>query len=206
MPLQNRVLPNGLIVADPNRGTFMGNRGILHRSNKKLGTSRWKHKAWVCCVLSFKNRKRSLMAPHNYTELFFLDEATALAAGHRPCAECRRADYLAYVTAWTKATGQRPSAPQMDATLHPARVTRSREQVTFQADPATLPSGTMIQTRTGMAVVWNDAILVFTTNGYATIALRPTHPVTVLTPRPTVAALTMGYIPRLHPSAIPYIP
>src|SRR5688500_15168681 len=93
MPLQNRVTPFGEIEAAPARGLFMGNRGILHDANQQLGRARWRHKSWVTCLLSFKDRRREVMAPRRYTELFFCDEAVALAAGHRPCAECRREDY-----------------------------------------------------------------------------------------------------------------
>ncbi|MGB8623555.1 MAG: hypothetical protein WCD16_12105, partial [Paracoccaceae bacterium] len=105
MPLQNRVLPTGEIVVHPARADFMGNRGILHGGNRQLGTARWRHKTWITCLLSFKGRKRVPMTPGRYTELFFLDEAVALAAGHRPCAECRRADFLRYRDAWQAATG-----------------------------------------------------------------------------------------------------
>ena len=108
MPLQNRVSPLGEIVATAERGGLMGNRGILHDRDRRLGVSRWKHPHWVCCRLAFLGRHRPVMTPGRYTELFFLDEATALAAGHRPCAECRRADYTRFLDAWTAAHGARP--------------------------------------------------------------------------------------------------
>ncbi|WP_253279588.1 hypothetical protein [Loktanella sp. 3ANDIMAR09] len=92
MPLQNRVLPTQEIVADPARGTLTGNRGILHVADGVMGRARWKSKAWICCTLDWQGRRRQLMTGRKWTELFFLDEATALAAGHRPCAYCRRAD------------------------------------------------------------------------------------------------------------------
>ncbi|HEY9058475.1 MAG TPA: hypothetical protein VIN77_15095, partial [Aurantimonas sp.] len=132
MPLQNRVTPLGEIIADPARGTLMGNRGILHDGNRELGRSRWKHKAWIACTLAFRGRKRTPMTPGRYTELFFLDEATALAGGHRPCAECRRADFNAYRTAWATAhcLDAPPTAKAMDDMLHAHRVkSRLREQV-----------------------------------------------------------------------------
>ena len=99
MPRQNRVTPFGEITATPERGTFLGNRGVLHdaEGNIKRG---WKVKRWLVCVLEFKGRKRTVMTPNRYTELFFLDEATALAAGHRPCAECRHARFIAFCHAW----------------------------------------------------------------------------------------------------------
>ncbi|WP_245639095.1 hypothetical protein [Rubellimicrobium mesophilum] len=122
MTLQNRVLPTGQIVAIPIQGTFMGNRGILHRGDGTLGPARWRHPHWICCVLSFKDRHRPVMTPGHYTELFFHDEAVALAAGHRPCAECRRRDHLLFLEAWRLAHGERPKAAEIDRRLHATRV------------------------------------------------------------------------------------
>jgi hypothetical protein len=102
MPLQNRVTPFGEIVAVPARGTFMGNRGRLHDAERRLTRSRWQLKAWIICLLEFKGRHRTVMSPNSYTELFFLDEATALAAGHRPCFECQRTAARRYVDAWLR--------------------------------------------------------------------------------------------------------
>jgi hypothetical protein len=117
MPLQNRVTPFGEIVAHPARGMVMGNRGILHDSGRRLHpTRRWTHKTWICCLCEFKGRHRAVMTPGRYTELFFLDEATALAAGHRPCFECRRADANQFAAAWAHGNGgPLPSAGDMDA-------------------------------------------------------------------------------------------
>src|SRR5690348_4015861 len=122
--LQNRVLPTGEIVADPARGLLMGNRGCLHRPDRHLAGVRWRSKLWICCTLTWRGVRRDPMPPGRWTALFFLDEATALAAGHRPCAYCRRADYLAYARAWGRATGMpdRPYAAEMDAALHGQRV------------------------------------------------------------------------------------
>jgi len=105
VPLQNRVLPTGEIAAIPARGTLTGNRGIIHRDDKTLGTSRWSHHAWICCTLDWQGRKRPVMTGRNWTELFFLDESVAFAAGHRPCGYCRRAAYNAFVAAWDLAEG-----------------------------------------------------------------------------------------------------
>lgn len=205
MPLQNRVQPDGQILATPARGAMMGNRGILHAPDRTLGTARWRHKAWVCCVLAFKGRQRKVMAPNTYTELFFLDEAVALAAGHRPCAECRRRDYLAFVSAWERATGTRPKAGDMDKAMHPARVTRNRQQVRYKARAATLPDGTYVALPEGPAVIWGAQAFPYTAAGYAAPICRPDVDVTVLTPRPTVAALQSGYRPILHSSAQTHI-
>ena len=101
MPLQNRVTPEGEIIATPARGLMMGNRGgRLHRPDKTLTARRWTSRAWIACRLEFNNRHRRVMSPNSYTELFFLDEATALAAGHRPCFECRRQDFMAFAQIW----------------------------------------------------------------------------------------------------------
>jgi hypothetical protein len=201
MPLQNRVLPTGEIVTDPGyRGLFMGNRGILHDQTQSLGTARWRLTGWVCCALSFKGRHRQMMQPGRYTELFFLDEAVALAAGHRPCAECRQADYARFRDAWAAAFGPMPRAAEMDAALHPARVTRRRVQVRHEAEARTLPDGAMILWREGAHLVRGEAILPFTSGGYGAALPRPTGSVAVLTPAPTLAVLQAGFRAVLHPS------
>lgn len=201
MARQNRVTPEGQIIADPARGLFMGNRGCLHDDQGRLGPARWRHPHWVACVLAFKDRHRAIMAPHRYTELFFLDEAVALAAGHRPCAECRRADYLRYRAAVTSAP---LSAPQIDHLLHAARVTRTRAQVTHSAPLDDLPPGTFLRLP-GVApplLLHQDRLWPYTPAGYGAALPRPAGAtVTVLTPRPSVAALRNGYRPVLHPSA-----
>jgi hypothetical protein len=172
MPRQNRVTPEGDIVADPARGALMGNRGRLHEPDGTLGTARWATKAWIACALSFKDRRRTIMAPGSYTELFFLDEATACAAGHRPCAECRRAAFRAFRDLWAATHGP-ATAPQIDAVLHAARVRRDRTKITFQAAAATLPSGTMIRTATGPALILGDAALPWTPSGYGQEGAEP---------------------------------
>jgi hypothetical protein len=105
VPLQNRVTPTGEIVCDPGRGLLMGNRGCLHGPDRRLGAARWRSKLWICCVLAWKAVRRDPMPPGRWTALFFLDEATALAAGHRPCAYCRRADFVAFAEGWRAAHG-----------------------------------------------------------------------------------------------------
>ena len=136
MPLQNRVLATGDIVATPARGLFMGNRGILHDHYQRLGTARWRHKAWVTCVLRHKDWHRAVMQPNHYTELFFLDEAVALAAGHRPCALCRHKEYQAFRTA----LGHTGTAKSLDIALHAARVIpRTTRHLSHTSYIATLP-------------------------------------------------------------------
>ena len=147
-PLQNRVNPAGEIVADPARGLLMGNRGCLHRADRTLGAARWRSKLWICCVLEWRGVRRDPMPPGRWTALFFLDEATALAAGHRPCGYCRRPAYESYAEAWRRAQGlaQRPRAVEMDARLHAERVDpRTRRQWTRPAQAGELPAGQLRQ-------------------------------------------------------------
>jgi hypothetical protein len=204
-PLQNRVTPTGEIVSDPGRGLMMGNRGCLHGPDRRLGTARWRSKMWICCVLRWKDVRRDPMPPGRWTALFFLDEATALAAGHRPCAYCRRADFLRFAAAWRAAYGmaQRPRAPQMDARLHVERVdSRSRRQLTRPASVGGLPDGVMVRRGGAPGLLIGRRVLPWSFSGYgAPIAVSPATPVELLTPPSVVAAIAAGYRPLLHPSA-----
>ncbi len=207
MALQNRVTPAGEIVADPARGLFMGNRGILHDDAKRLGRARWRHRNWITCLLDFKGRRRKIMSPRRYTELFFLDEAVALAAGHRPCAECRRDRYRTFLVAWTAAgghAGPSPKAPELDAALHAARLDPgTRRQRTFQAELSALPDGVFIRLEEAPLLVVGGQVRRWTPGGYGPAVTRPSGgPVCVLTPGPVVAAIAAGYRPALHPSAV----
>jgi hypothetical protein len=204
-PLQNRVLPTGTIVADPARGLFTGNRGILHDAGRGLGTARWRHPHWIVCALSHpRGIRRRVMSPGTWTELFFLDEAVALAAGHRPCAYCRRPAFLAFQTAWIAAGLPGRTAPEIDRTLHAARVARSRAQITHKAEIATLPDGTFIAVANAPALLCGDRLLPYVPKGYGPPLPRQScGQVTVLTPAPTVATLIAGYRPELHGSAHP---
>lgn len=202
MPLQNRVQPDGQILAISARGTMTGNRGIIHGPDRVLATKRWSHKAWICCVLDWQGRKRTLMTGRKWTELFFLDEATAMAAGHRPCGYCRRAAYTQFVDAWA-GTGARPTAPQIDAALHPARVRRDRSQVTHTAPLSTLPTGTFIIHNTTPHLVSAAHLHPYAPDGYAhPIPRTGNDHVTVLTPAPMCKVLANGYTPDLHPTAL----
>ncbi|MEL7490362.1 MAG: hypothetical protein AAGJ73_06560 [Pseudomonadota bacterium] len=195
-PLQNRVTPFGEIVAHKHRGRFMGNRGgRLHDSETKtLLNRRWASKQWITCKTSFKGRRRTVMGA-GYTELFFLDEATALAAGHRPCFECRRDAANAFADAWAtaKELGARPKAAEIDAVLHQERLD-ARTKRTWPID-ATPPAGAVI-------AVGDTAYLLVTGAGYKKWrpdgygpeikSPRPAH-ARLLTPPSTVAALRAGY-------------
>jgi hypothetical protein len=208
LPHQNRVTPFATIEAVRDRGTLMGNRGILHDDAGRLGLARWRHPHWVTCLLELKSRWRPVMTPHAYTELFFLDEATAFAAGHRPCAECRRPDYLRFLDAWARATGlaDRSSlrAAAIDEVMHARRIRPgSREQATYGARLAGLPDGTFVRVP-GDPHPWAVAganILRWSHGGYDLGRPRRAIDVEVLTPRPSVAAFRAGYRPQLHPTA-----
>jgi hypothetical protein len=203
-PLQNRVLPTGEIVADPARGTFTGNRGIIHRSDGTLGTSRWSHKHWLVCTLTHpRGRYHGPMPDRGWSALFFLDEAVALAAGHRPCHYCRRAAYIAYRAAWEAAEGAVPDRMAMDTALHRARVTRTRQQVRHEGMLEDLPDGTFVMWEDRAHLVLGRSLLPFTPEGYEPARPRTLGTVTILTPAPSVAVLRGGYRPVLHPSATP---
>jgi hypothetical protein len=210
MTLQNRVTPDGDIIADAARGTMMGNRGILHDENQILGKARWRHANWVACRLEFNNRHRRIMAPRRYTELFFLDEAVAFAAGHRPCGECRRSDYLAFKVAWARHNGgQVLAAKDLDRALHAERViARRRQQKRFQENLAALPAGAFVllsddQFHEQPFLVLADSLLPYSPSGYGVPIKRLKNAaVTVLTPPGTLNAFRAGYVPTLHPSAI----
>ena len=149
MPRQNRVTPWGEIIAVPGRGLFMGNRGCIHGAGGNLTGKRWERKAWVTCLLAFKGRQRQVMAPGKYTELFFLDEATALAAGHRPCATCRRNDYSRFKQLWAEAntgcsgTGD-ASIKDIDNRLHRERFISGGRQDGWCPSLKDLPDGTFV--------------------------------------------------------------
>jgi hypothetical protein len=208
VPLQNRVTPTGEIVADPGRGLLMGNRGCLHGPDRRLGVARWRSKLWICCVLAWKGVRRDPMPPGRWTALFFLDEATALAAGHRPCAYCRRADFVAFAEAWRGAQRlpagrERPRAAEIDARLHAERVDpRSRRQVTRPAVAGELPDGVMVRAGGAAGLLAGGTLLPWTFAGYRPpVPLPPATTVELLTPPATVAAIAAGYRPLLHPSA-----
>lgn len=206
MPLQNRVMPDGRIVAIPLRGTLTGNRGILHDAERRLGGARWRGKAWICCTLEWKGVRRVPMTPGTWTELFFHDEAVALAAGHRPCALCRRDRFRAFQAAWIAAGLGEARAPRIDAGLHAARTRRAADGSTHRAECAGLPDGAMILTASGPALVRADQFVPFGEAGYGLPFPRARGVAPVLTPWPMLAILATGYRPALHPSLDAQVP
>jgi hypothetical protein len=206
MPLQNRVHPSGSLHAVRSRGTLMGNRGgRIHdpEARKLLSTKQWASRAWIACVLSFKGRQRALWG-ESYTELFFLDEVTALAAGHRPCFECRRADAKAFQAAlFDGLKGDQgwnglPKAPVMDRVLHAARVGGKPSQARLRD----LPAGSMIKMDDQVFAVRDGALLPWSFDGYGdSLPVDDDQVLEILTPEPVLAALRSGYRPYWHESA-----
>jgi hypothetical protein len=204
MPLPNRVDPFANIHAVPERGLYLGNRGgCFHRPDQTLKSRRWASQQWIICVLDFKNRRRALMQPGLYTELFFLDEATALAAGHRPCHECRRADAIAFREALASA-GALPFSAKvaaMDALIAgEVQSVLKGETSRAQVSPASLPDGAFYAVGDTAFLKQGAHARPWTFAGYG--APRP-HPARALrlTPAATCAALSAGYQPALHASA-----
>lgn len=200
--LQNRVDPSGNIISTAARGAWMGNRGQLHNENQEI-LRPFKLKAWLICLLQFKDRQRQVMAPNRYTELFFLDEATAFAAGHRPCFECRRKDYDRFKAFWI--TGNRKSGfdlntsiNNIDKVLHKERINRKGEKITYKEKFKNLPDGTFIQIGDKPHLIAKDRLHPWTAAGYEDpIILPDTEIVTVLTPKSTVNAFKAGYKPQM---------
>lgn len=180
----------------------MGNRGILHDDDQTVRKTH-AHQNWVSCVLSFNGNKRTLMAPGRYTELFFLDEATALAAGHRPCATCQRDRYRIFTALWAQVHSAPPDGTALpkaiDKALHAARIKRG-EKVTFHADFETLPDGGIVESAGDPYLKWGGKAFAWSLDGYVQVPTVLTGQVTVLTPEPLIAVMQAGYCPEIHPS------
>jgi hypothetical protein len=202
VPAPNRVTPTGDIVAIPLRGAWTGNRGILHSGRRivRFHTS----DLWITCALEFRGRWREQWRPHSFTWLYFHDEAVSFAAGHRPCAECRRASYTAYRDAWAVvAGGPPPSAKEMNRTLHGERIVRGTHRRRLHELPwPSLPDGTFVRLADGPAVVAGTHLTAWTHAGYGTRHRRPAHGTAqVITPPSTVGVLREGYPVQLDDSA-----
>lgn len=203
MPLQNRVQPGQSIQAMPRRGLLAGNRGILHDAERTLRRA-WASKAWIGCTLDWKGTRRVQMSPGTWTELFFLDEAVALAAGHRPCTLCRRAAFRNFQSAWMRAGLPGVFAPQIDAHLHAhRRKDRRLHHPTVAVE--NLPDFTFVSS--GLAsgaplLLIGPRAHPLARDGYRSAIPRPTGLVRFLTPMPSVATLAAGYRPLLHPDLL----
>ena len=208
MPLQNRVTPLSEIVTVPNHGMFMGNRGCLHNDHRQIVKNVCSEKRWIICKTQFRGRRRVLMNPGFYTELFFLDEATALAAGHRPCAECRNKEFKLFKSLWNKANLESGSetkinAKMIDQQLHRERLTSELSQKTFVDHLENLPDGTFIKLEKGnQSYLWfHQKLHLWTPAGYQRgPVFDDTAEAIILTPRSIVNLLKYGYRPIIHPS------
>ena len=198
MPLQNRVTPLGELIADPARGLVYGNRGCLHDDDGRI-RRRFAVKRWIACRLEFKGWKRTqLLQPGRFTELFFLDEATAFAAGHRPCALCRREDYDRFVAI----VGAR--ADEIDERLHVERLDGSRRRRLHHARMRDLPDGAFVLEDGEPWLVLDDGVRRWTPSGYTERRIRPDGDAVLITPPSLVEVLRSGWqgsVPLLHPSA-----
>ena len=203
MPLQNRVTPSGDIVADPHRGLFTGNRGIIHDpATRTLLKKRWTTPAWITCVCEFRGWRRKVMGGRSWTELFFLDEATAFAAGHRPCFFCRRDDANRFRSAWEQGNGVASIlARDIDAVLHRERLDRGRKRLHPLPVPVReLPDGAMVQAGKEYFLIAQGRALQWSMAGYGGASSEIGNAM-LLTPPSTLRAMQAGYRPALHPSA-----
>jgi len=207
MPKQNRVTPFSTLIAVTARGTLAGNRGCLHDDRQQI-RRQFQGQRWIICLLDFKGRKRSIMAPGHYTELFFLDEATALAAGHRPCAECQRDRFNLFREIWANANPEitnsaLPAAPVLDAALHHERIATHTQASKFCNSIENLPDGTFVTDDEPTAcLVLRNQLVRWTAVGYQrSEKCAISYPVRMLTPPSVVRTLAAGYAVNIHPSA-----
>jgi hypothetical protein len=209
MPLQNRVNPFSKIIATPERGAFTGNRGVIHNRQKEI-IKNHAVKYWITCMLQYKDMHRAVMTPNRWTELFFLDEATAFAAGHRPCGFCRHADFKLFKNLWLQANGEKYGLIEnekmdvIDIIIHKERLDKNNVQKTFSVALKTLPDGVFIKLpQNENAYLWNKQNLYeWSFNGYKKLAiLNKDQTVDVLTPTSYVEVFRIGYLPQVHLSA-----
>lgn len=205
MSRRNQVDPHGQLRAVSARGIFMGNRGCLHNNVPEV-VSQWKNLPWITCTLSYTGPKRKLMTPNHYTELFFLDEPTSYAAGHRPCAQCRRSAYNQFKKVWASVFPQQQdlSANAIDNLLHAARLNADDSQRTWHANLADLPDGGMIEYAGECVLLWHGEQWRWSFTGYTQLLppIAGNVEVTVLTPEPIVRLFAAGLVEMLdtHPS------
>ena len=207
MPRQNRVTPFGSIVAESARGTLTGNRGCLHDDHQNI-RRHFQGTRWIICLLDFKGRKRNLMTPGHYTELFFLDEATALAAGHRPCAECQRERFTQFRDLWATANPElagtpRPAATVLDLALHQERIATITHRNGSSMSIENMPDGVFVTDDEHNAfLVLGGRLLRWSPAGYERAAASLENSLRVLTPGSVVRTLSAGYPAGIHDSAL----
>lgn len=212
MPLQNRVCPNGDIVAVADYGTFMGNRGNIHDGDKKI-VRPYRSKSWITCKIKYKNKRRQIMSPGRWTELFFLDEATAFSAGHRPCAFCRYPDFKEFKDLWLKANADEhemksTSILEIDKILHNERMDATKAKKTYAESLYNLPDGTLIllpERIEAYYLYYQGCLFAWSFQGYSDVIREPSNcEVLVLTPRSIVNTFKMGYKPNVHATALDF--
>lgn len=212
MPLQNRVDPWGKLLAISARGAFLGNRGILHNEQREI-IKPWAHKAWITCTLDYQgvngqHVKRQIFSPGSYSELFFLDEATAFAAGHRPCAQCRRERFNEFKAAWCAANlgdaAAKISVSELDKQLHAERAVRGGGKITCSIPFADVPNGAFIEWEGSAVLCWQGSLKKWSPTGYSTVVASPqsSDMVTVLTPISILNLFRNGFCPQVHESAL----
>jgi hypothetical protein len=206
--MKNRVNPKGTVIESRARGTLMGNRGIIHNKQKEI-IKELASKRWITCVLNYKCVKRMVMSPHQYTELFFLDEATSFSAGHRPCSLCRFEDAKKFKTLWSKLFPNLVKYPisfhLIDQILHENRVGPSGEKKIYMNIVDALPNGTMVslnQNNDIFYLIYDKKLLLWSEDGYVEVlVVKKDIPVYVLTPNLIVEIFKQGYVPTLHETA-----
>ncbi|WPU95045.1 hypothetical protein SNE25_05845 [Mucilaginibacter sabulilitoris] len=200
--LQNRVDPLGNIIKTPERGAWLGNRGVIHNEQKEI-IRPFKIKAWITCVLEFRGRYRKVMTPDRWTELFFLDEATAFSAGHRPCFQCRYADHIRFKEFWLKGNPQygfdmKTPVARIDDILQSERIAADKSKVTYEENPKALPDGTLVLYKDKPHLFKQNQLFLWSPGGYGNpIVLPEAEKLTVLTPRSFVNMFSEGYIPQM---------
>jgi len=201
--LQNRVDPFGNLIRTAARGSWTGTRGVLHNDKQEI-LRPFKLKAWLTCKLEFKGRKRKVMSPGRYTELFFHDEATAFAAGHRPCCECRREDFNKFKSLWLKGNpaygfDDKISIQKIDSIIHAERINRDKTKVTFKENIHNIPDGSFVLFNDEPYIILNKQLFLWSPFGYAnSIALPHAEKLTVLTPKSIVNTFRSGYFPQIN--------
>jgi hypothetical protein len=200
--LQNRVDPFGNIIKTKARGLWMGNRGILHDEQQHIRRS-FKLKAWITCKLEFNGRKRQVMSANRYTELFFMDEATSFAAGHRPCFECRRGNYQQFKSLWLLGNpgyrfNEKTPIKKIDDILHSERIDAYRSKITYTENVQTLPDGSFVLIDKIPYLIFENKMYLWTAFGYQKAVMLPeTNKLTVLTPKSIVNTFRAGYTPQV---------
>jgi len=200
--LQNRVDPFGNLIKTEARGAWTGTRGLIHNDKQEI-VRPFKLKAWITCKLEFKGRKRKVMSPGLYTELFFLDEATAFAAGHRPCCECRREDFNKFKSSWLSGNPEyhydkKTSIRGIDSVIHEERINSTRSKLTFEEDINNIPDGSFILLDDEPCLVFENEIFLWSPFGYSKGMTFPNREkLIVLTPRSMVNAFRAGYLPQI---------